>query len=154
MDAVKSEIGTFFQAFPNAVIWGNTIQGEGYDLVVMGQLEPIRIDVDAMEAKLQSPEYAEVAQSLREIGIYSAIDLFSNYAGNPADLAGWLADAQINRDRNLRLQYLAGLGFNLYEAGPIYTSMVSHARYPEDMFTGSPETLQALRAAIARKLGR
>jgi spermidine synthase len=153
-DAVKSEIGTFFEAFPNAVIWGNTNQGEGYDLVVMGQLEPIRIDVDAMEAKLQSPEYAQVAQSLREIGIYSAIDLFSNYAGTPADLAGWLADAQINRDRNLRLQYLAGLGFNLYNAGPIYASMVANARYPEEMFTGSPETLQELRAAIARKQGR
>ena len=80
--AVKSEIGTFFKAFPNGVIWGNTNNGQGYDLVLMGQLEPIRIDVDEMQAQARrAREYAQVAQSLREIGINSAIELFSNYAG-------------------------------------------------------------------------
>ena len=103
-----------------------------------------------MEAKLDDPRYAPVAQSLREIGIYSAIDLLSNYAGTPTDLTPWLADAQINRDRNLRLQYLAGLGLNLYQSGPIYADMLQHAQYPEGMFTGSPETLQTLRDAIGR----
>jgi spermidine synthase len=153
-EAVKSEIGTFLEAFPNGVVWGNTNQGQGYDLVLMGQVEKTVIDVDAIEAKLQSPEYAQVAQSFREIGIYSAVDLFANYAGTATDLAPWLRDAQINRDRNLRLQYLAGMGLNLYESGPIYAQMISHAQYPDDLFTGSPETLQALREAIARELNR
>jgi spermidine synthase len=153
-EAVKSEIGTFMQAFPNSVVWGNTNNGVGYDLVLMGQLEPIRIDVDALQAKLDDPRYAQVAQSLREIGLYSAIDLLSNYAGTPTDLAPWLADVQINRDRNLRLQYLAGLGLNLYQSGPIYANMLQYARYPEGMFTGSPETLQALRDAVQRMTGR
>jgi spermidine synthase len=152
--AVKSEIGTFMQAFPNSVIWGNTNNGQGYDLVLMGQLEPIRIDVDAMQAKLDDPRYAEVAQSLREIGIGSAVELLSNYAGTPVDLQPWLADAMINRDRNLRLQYLAGMGLNLYESGPIYANMLRHARYPEEMFTGSPETIDGLRMAIQRMTGR
>ncbi|HEY7473466.1 MAG TPA: fused MFS/spermidine synthase, partial [Vicinamibacterales bacterium] len=31
--AVKSEIGTFFKAFPNGIVWGNTNNGQGYDLV-------------------------------------------------------------------------------------------------------------------------
>jgi spermidine synthase len=152
--AVKSEIGTFMQAFPNSVIWGNTNNGQGYDLVLMGQLEPIRIDVDALQAKLDDPRYAQVAQSLREIGIGSAVELLSNYAGTPTDLQPWLADAMINRDRNLRLQYLAGMGLNLYESGPIYANMLQHARYPEGMFTGSPETLDTLRMAIQRMTGR
>jgi spermidine synthase len=152
--AVKSEIGTFMQAFPNSVVWGNTNNGVGYDLVLMGQLEPIRIDVDALQRKLDDPRYAQVAQSLREIGLYSAIDLLSNYAGTPTDLAPWLADVQINRDRNLRLQYLAGLSLNQYQSGPIYANMLQHARYPEDMFTGSAETLQALRDAVQRMTGR
>ena len=142
------------QAFPNSVVWGNTNNGVGYDLVLMGQVDPIRIDVDALQAKLDDPRYAQVAQSLREIGIYSAIDLLSNYAGTPTDLAPWLADAMINRDRNLRLQYLAGLGLNLYESGPIYANMLRHARYPDGMFTGSPETLDALRQAVGRMIGR
>jgi len=153
-EAVKSEIGTFMQAFPHSVVWGNTNNGVGYDLVLMGMLEPIQIDVDALQAKLDDPRYAQVAQSLREIGIYSAVDLLANYAGTPEDLAPWLADAMINRDRNLRLQYLAGLGLNLYQSGPIYANMLRHVQYPEGMFTGSPETLESLRRAIGRMTGR
>ena len=56
----------------------------------------------------------------------------------------------INRDRNLRLQYLAGLGLNLYQSDRIYSDMISHAHYPEGLFTGSDATLQTLREAIAR----
>jgi spermidine synthase len=153
-EAVKSEIATFFEAFPNAVIWGNTNNGQGYDLVLMGQLDPIKIDLDEFDRKLGSPEYAQVAQSFREIGINSAVDFFSTYSGTPVDLAPWVKDASINRDRNLRLQYLAGLGLNLYESGPIYANMISYARYPEGMFTGSPERLAALREGISRALGR
>ncbi|MEO8483307.1 MAG: fused MFS/spermidine synthase [Acidobacteriota bacterium] len=152
--AVKSEIGTFMEAFPNSVVWGNTNNGQGYDLVLMGQQEPIRIDVDALQAKLDDPRYAQVAQSLREIGISSAVELLSNYAGTPTDLAPWLKDAMINRDRNLRLQYLAGMGLNLYQSGPIYANMLQFARYPDQMFTGKPETLAALREGIQRLTGR
>jgi spermidine synthase len=149
--AVKSEIGTFMKVFPNSVVWGNTNNGQGYDLVLMGQAEPIKINLDEMEAKLRSPEFAEVAQSLREIGFNSATELFATYAGQPTDLAPWLKDAQINRDRNLRLQYLAGMGLNLYQSGPIYSEMISYAtRFPENLFTGSPEKLNELRAAFER----
>jgi spermidine synthase len=152
--AAKSEIGTFMQAFPNSVVWGNANNGVGYDLVLMGQLDPIQIDVDALQAKLDDPRYSEVKQSLREIGIDSAIALLANYAGTPRDLAPWLADAQINRDRNLRLQYLAGLGLNLYQSGPIYANMLQHVEYPEGMFTGAPATLQELRKAMGQRTGR
>ena len=152
--AVKSEIGTFFASFPHAVIWGNTNNGQGYDLVLMGQVDPIKIDLDAMDAKLQTPKYAQVAQSLREIGFNSAVELFSTYAGQKTDLAPWLADAMINRDRNLRLQYLAGMGLNLYQSGPIYSEMLAHTKFPDNLFTGSPAALQAIREGIERARGR
>jgi spermidine synthase len=149
--AVKSEIGTFFQAFPNGVVWGNTNNGQGYDLVLMGQVDPIKINIDEMEAKLQTPEFAQVAQSLREIGFNSATELFATYAGQPSDLAPWLADVQINRDRNLRLQYLAGMGLNLYQSGPIYAEMISHAsKFPDNLFVGSPAKLEELRRNFDR----
>ena len=80
-EAVKSEIGTFFEAFPNGMIFANTYNGAGYDLVLLGQVEPTTIDLDEMEARLQRPEYAPVAQSLRDIGMFSAVDLFATYAG-------------------------------------------------------------------------
>jgi spermidine synthase len=148
-DAVKSEIGTFLDAFPNGIVWGNTNQGRGYDLVLLGQVEPTRIDVDAIQAKLQRPEYEPVARSLREIGMSSAVDLFATYAGRKSDLQPWLKDAQINHDRNLRLQYLAGLGLNLYQADVIYADMLRYVtRAPEDLFIASESTRQRLFSAI------
>ena len=89
--AVKSEIATFMEAFPNGVIWGNTQDGRGYDLVLMGTVEPLQINVDEIQAKLSRPEYAPVAKSLSEVGIYSAIDLFANYAGRGSDMGAWTA---------------------------------------------------------------
>ncbi len=152
-EAVKSEIGTFFEVFPNGVIWGNTHQGRGYDTVLMGTVEPPHFNVDEWEARLNSPQYAAVKDSLREISIYSALDLFANYAGRASDMKAYLADAQINRDRDLRLQYLAGLGLNLYQSGPIYAEILRHKKYPEGLFSGSPETMQKLRDAIASAPG-
>jgi spermidine synthase len=152
--AVKSEIATFMEAFPNGIVWGNTQDGRGYDLVLMGTVEPLQINVDEIQAKLTRPEYAPVAQSLAEVGLGSAVDLFSTYAGRGADIGGWTRDAIINRDRNLKLQYLAGLGLNLYQSDRIYSDMLLHAKYPDGLFTGSDATLQALREGIARAQGR
>jgi spermidine synthase len=153
-EAVKSEIATFLEAFPQGVVWGNTQNGAGYDLVLMGTVEPLKIDVDAIDRKLRSPEYARVAQSLAEIGMHSAVDLFSTYAGKRPDLDGWMRDAIINRDRNLKLQYLAGLGLNLYQSDVIYSDMLQYAgRFPDELFTGSEPTLNALRAGIRREQG-
>jgi spermidine synthase len=152
--AVKSEIATFMEAFPNGIVWGNTQDGRGYDLVLMGTVEPLTINVDEIQAKLRRPEYAPVAKSLGEIGMYSAVDLFATYAGRGPDLTGWTRDAMINRDRNLRLQYLAGLGLNLYQSDRIYSDMLVHARYPDGLFAGSDATLMALREAIARAQNR
>ena len=154
-EAVKSEIATFMKVFPNGVVWGNTNNGAGYDLVLLGQVEDTKIDVDAIQAKLQRPEYAPMAQSLREIGMNSAVDLFSTFAGRAADLQPWLADAAINRDRNLRLQFLAGMGLNLYQSDVIYSGMLAHAqRFPDELFVASRATMEALRAGIRREQGR
>jgi spermidine synthase len=154
-EAVKSEIATFMEAFPNGVVWGNTNNGAGYDLVLLGQVEDTKIDVDAIQAKLDRPEYAPVKQSLHEIGMNSAVDLFSTFAGRATDLKPWLADAMINRDRNLRLQFLAGMGLNLYQSDVIYSGMLAYAhRFPDELFIASPGTLSALRAGILREQGR
>jgi spermidine synthase len=149
--AVKSEIASFLQAFPGGIVWANNYNGAGYDVVLMGrQAEPTTIDVDSMQARLDSPQFALVAQSLREIGINSAIDLLGTYTAQAPQLKDWLADAQLNLDKNLRLQYLAGLGLNKYEQAEIYAAMARNRAYPENLFTGSPPALAALRAAIGR----
>jgi spermidine synthase len=153
--AVKSEIGTFFEAFPNGMVFANTYNGAGYDLVLLGQVEASHIDIEEMEARLKRPEYAPVAQSLREIGMNSATDLFATYAGGAKDFEPWLKDAQINRDRNLRLQYLAGQGLNLYRADAIFAEMLNYAQAPPaGLFVGAPDLVLELRRRILVTQGR
>ncbi len=147
--AVKSEVATFMKVFPNGMVFGNTYNGGGYDMVLVGSVEPMTINVDAIEARLETPAYQPVAHSLSEIGFYSATDLFSTFAATGPMLAPWLADAQINHDRNLRLQFLAGLSLNHYDQQAIYAQMLRYRRYPEHLFVGSPHTLQTLQVIIS-----
>ncbi len=150
--AVKSEIGTFFEVFPNGAVFANTLNGQGYDLVLFGQVGDRRINIDTVQARLDSPEGDAIRRSLEQVGINSAVELFGTYAGSRTDMANWLQGAEINTDRNLRLQYLAGLGLNQYESASIYRSLIADTRYPEHLFEGSEETLAELRAHVDRTL--
>jgi hypothetical protein len=135
--------------FPNGSLFVNNVNHGGYDLVMLGQAEPTVIDVDALNRKLESPEYAGVAQSLRDIGFYSGSNLLATFAGRAEDLKGWTNNAIINRDRGLKLQYLAGLGLNLYKANDIYQNMVAAGvKMPQGMFVGTPETVDLLSRMI------
>jgi spermidine synthase len=154
-EAVKSEVATFFEVFPNGAIFANTVRGSGYDVVLVGQAEPIKIDIDKMQARLDSPEYAVLSKSLKDIGLFSAVDLLATYAGRPSDLQSWLKDAIITHDKDMRLQYLAGMSLNLYHANDIYQDMVKYGPYmPKEMFTGSDVHLQLLDRAISQGTSR
>jgi spermidine synthase len=150
LDAVKSTVATFFEVFPNATIWGNPYQGRGHDMLLLGQVEPLRIDLDEMEqrAGYRSGDAGKIAQSLSEIGMNSPVDLFATYAGRRSDLTEWLRNVPMNRDRNLRMQYLAGLGLNLDDAAAIYAGMLAYRRFPDDLFVSSEGRVDSLRRAI------
>jgi spermidine synthase len=147
-ETVKSEIATFFDVFPGGSIWANELSGGGYDVYLLGQVTPARVDVDQIQAKLSSPPYARVAQSLREVGFGNAVGLLSVYAGQDNDLKPWLQGAEINRDWNLRLQYLAGLALNRSQEGTIYGNILTYKRFPANLFTASDQTMQGLQQSI------
>jgi spermidine synthase len=152
LDAVKSSVATFFEVFPNATIWGNPYQGQGHDMVLLGQVEPLRIDLDEMEQRFgYRDSSSRIPQSLAEVGINSPVDLFATYAGRGSGLTQWLKGAAINRDRNLRMQYLAGLGLNLDDSVAIYAGMLAYRRFPEDLFTSAEGRVYSLREAIRRE---
>jgi spermidine synthase len=88
----------------------NNIDGQGYDLVLLGQLEPTRIDVDELARRVESPEYEAIARSLREIGFNSTTELLARFAGQANDFKPWLAGAAINTDRNLGCSISLALG--------------------------------------------
>jgi spermidine synthase len=149
IEAVKSSVATFFEAFPNGTIWGNPYQGRGHDMVLLGQVEPLRINLDETEQRVGYRADSQMARSLAEIGMNSPVDLFATYAGRRSDLLQWLRGAAINRDRNLRMQYLAGLGLNLDEAASIYSGMLAYRRFPEALFFSAEGRVDSLRRAIA-----
>ena len=79
----------------------------------------------------------------------SAPTPLATFAGRAEDLKGWTNGAIINRDKGLKLQYLAGLGLNLYRANDIYQNMVAYGpKMPQGMFIGSPTTLDLLARMI------
>ena len=147
-EAVKSEVATFFGSFPDGLIFGNTFDGSAFDTVLVGPLSPLEIDLEAIDRALRLPSFARVARSLGEIGMYGAHDLFANYAGRARDLTEWTGSAQINRDRNLRLQYLAGLSVNRHDGDRIYHDILRYRRFPDDLFVGTSTSLWGLRQAI------
>ena len=149
LKTIKSELATFFAAFPNATIWVNLRGGLGYDMVFMGQAEPLKVNLDELRARLSRPDYAPVARSLSEIGIHSPVDLLSTYTGQLSDLAPWLEGAEINRDGDLRLEYLAGWGINSAIEDPMYRQMLNYRHRPDNLFTGSAEQMNALMYALS-----
>jgi len=145
----KSVLATFFKVYPNGILWSNDFDnGQGYDAVLFGQAEPTKIDVDEWQSRLDSAPFAAVKQSLDETSFHSAVDLLATYAGRASDLQDWMKDAEINEDRNLRLQYLAGMALNSYIGRDILTDITKNYRYPKDIFIGSAASTQALRDAI------
>jgi spermidine synthase len=145
IDVVKSELATFFSVFPQGIVWVND-RDDGADLVLFGQVDPAPIDVDAMAQRLNGNERA--AASLREVGFTSAIDLMSSYGGRGPDLAAWLKGAAVNTDRDLRLQYLAGLALNVDAQYQIHSELMRVRRLPDGLFVGSEANLAELRSAI------
>jgi len=154
-DAVRSELATFLDVFPNAAVFANTVEGTGYDAVLVGRNGEGPIDLTRLAHRLDQRNYAPVAASLRAVGFDSPLDLMSTFAADAESLAPWLEGAAPNTDRNLRLQYLAGEGLNVLAADEIFRALVgSEPDFPAHVFTGTPAQLEELRQRLAARHGR
>ncbi len=145
---IQSELKTFFDAFPYGSVWANLRDGLGYDMVFMGQLTPLKIDLDAVQKRYSLPEHETVRQSLRDIGVMNLFDLFSTYTASAADLAPYVKNAEINTDGDLKLSYLAGWGINSTLDDFLYRQMLKYRTTPTSVFAGSPENVKVLLDAV------
>jgi spermidine synthase len=141
--SVKSEIATLARVFPDTTLWNPDLLEEGYDLVAMGRVDGGPISEAAIADRLLRAPAVE--RSLRQVAIESAASLLATYAGRGRDLAPWLANAEINRERHLRLQYMAGLAYNSDQRYAIFQAILQHRSYPFDLFVASAETEARLR---------
>lgn len=130
---VKSEIATFFEVFPYAEVFANTNAGSGYDLVLLGHEEPLDVDMAAAQTFLTAPGNERLLSSFTEVGFTDMEALLDTYVGDKQSLKAWLKDAQINRDKDLRLQYLAGFALNRNEGDAIYQEMDSYKAPPQGL---------------------
>ncbi|MBI2805345.1 MAG: fused MFS/spermidine synthase [Planctomycetes bacterium] len=152
-NTVKSQMATFFKAFPEGLVWFNDHDEIVVDVVVTGQVGPARIDLDGLKRRLLREDHAEVADSLADVGLDSATDILATYGGRAPELAPWLADAEINRDRNLRLQYLAGLGQGSVESLHFRDDLIAIRTFPDDLFVGTDQERLTLKEAIEEVTG-
>ena len=142
--SVKSELGTFAQVFPDTTLWNPDLLEEGYDLVALGRVEQAPIRHADLQARLNASQ--QVKQSLADVMLKSAADILGSYAGRGVDLAPWLADAEINRERHLRLQYLAGLAANTDQRFAIFQGILNYRKYPADLFVAPADIETHLRS--------
>jgi spermidine synthase len=148
---VKTQLATFFAVFPNATVWSNYANGDGYDLVLLGREDSAPINVDLLAGRLGQSVYSGVAASLAEVGFPSAVELLGSYTSRAADLAPMLANVPLNEDLTMRLQYLAGMGLNLQIAPQIFRDILAYRKFPEDLITGTGDRINALRVLIGRR---
>ena len=147
---VKSEIATFLQVFPYTSLWATNHNGEGYDIALLGKVDPLEIDLNQIQERANLPRYSAALTALTEAGFNPPIDLLGTFAGQASDLRPWLVNAEINRDRDLRLQYLAGFQLNLYQGEPIYREILKYRKLPNDLFVGSDDLKQFVAKAMAK----
>jgi spermidine synthase len=150
-EVVKSQIATFFEVFSEGTIWANNKDNHGYDVILLGQGEATKVDVDELQRRLDQSDHQAVAKSLDEVGFGGTLSLFKCYLGRATDLQPWLDGAAINRDRNLRLQYLAGMALNANQSQLIYDQMLRYRKFPEELFVGSGTRHAALQWALQQK---
>jgi len=81
------------------------------------------------------------------------VDLLAAYAGQKSDLAPWYAGAELNRDGDLRLQYLAGWGIKLQSGRFHLPPDLELPPAAVEHLHGSPERVQSLMYAISAEGG-
>ena len=117
-------------------------------MVLLGQAGGAIIDLTQVQRRLSSDAFDRVRQSLRDVGFRSSFGLIATYAGRATDLQPWLKHAQLNRDKDLRLQYLAGMGLNRNDQDFIFSELLTYRKFPDGLFLGSDMEREALRRAI------
>ena len=147
--AIQIQMRTFIDAFQDGVVFNSQPEAKGYDVVLLGQAEPLAIDIAAVQKRIDDNE--ALRKSLTDVKLGSALDIFASYGTRGRELGAWLKDIPVNRDFSLKLEYISGLAFNLQVADEIYANMIKGRTFPEDIFIGPEELRTQLRGRLAPK---
>jgi len=145
--AIKIQMKTFMDAFPDGTVWSSAANNKGYDVVLLASNAPLRFDVMDIQRRIDANP--RVAQSMRDVKLNGVVDLLATYGASGRDMTKWLADSPVNRDFSLKLEYISGLALNNKEADTIYANMTADHAYPQNIIIAPPP----LQAELVRRIG-
>jgi spermidine synthase len=99
-DDTRALIKSFVQVFPYATMWTTEL----HEMMLVGSMEPIELDVPRIQARFAQPA---VAAALREVGIASPAALLATWVTDRAGLEYYAADAQPVTDDRPGIEYAA-----------------------------------------------
>jgi spermidine synthase len=96
----RALIKSFVDVFPYATLWTTEL----HEMMLIGSMQPIELDVPRMTARFNQPT---VAASLREVGIASPAALLATWITDRAGLEYYAADASPITDDRPAIEYAA-----------------------------------------------
>ena len=94
----RSLVRSFIDIFPQASLWTTEL----HEMLMVGSLEPIKLDVSRISERFNQPE---VASALREVGIGSPEALLATWVTDRAGLEAYAGDALPVTDDQPRIEY-------------------------------------------------
>jgi len=94
----RSLIKSFVEAFPYATLWTTEL----HEMMLVGSMQPIELDVPRIRARFEQPG---VAKALREVGIATPAALLATWVTDRAGLEYYAADARPVTDDHPRIEY-------------------------------------------------
>lgn len=98
IDDSRSLVRSFLDAFPYATLWTS----EFHEMLMVGSLEPIELDVGKISQRFQQDS---VRGTLQDVGIGSAAALLATWVTDRAGLERFAADARPVTDDQPRIEY-------------------------------------------------
>lgn len=114
---LKTMINTFRSVFPHTTLWS---QFNYPDLLMIGTLKPLKLDIDNLKGKLQDEN---VKKSLSRINSDDLYTILSFFQMDEQALARYVADSPINTDDRPIIEYTAPKGMYLNTSGDNWESM-------------------------------
>jgi len=97
-EETRSLVRSFLDEYPHASLWSTEL----HEMLLVGSLEPLVLDVARISARFHQPE---VAEALAEVGIASPAALLATWITNRAGLEAYAGDAPPVTDDQPRIEY-------------------------------------------------
>lgn len=133
----QSLVRSFLDAFPHACLWTT----EMHETLLIGSKEPIRLNVERIESRFQTPE---VEKALRSVGVLSLTELLATYVTDRDGLDRYAGDAAAVTDDRPRIEHAAWIRDGEF---PRVLERIAELRSPLILIGSGPSLLDEAKLA-------